>query len=160
MKTTKKNAIQQAVESLTPYKEIIFVATGVYVVYRAITNRFVKIKEVSAYPQANVSFAQAKLRADAIYSSIDWFSNDLQNVANQLQGLNYNGFVRVYNAFGERRGTLLAGKLNLIEWLQNQFNREQIQELSFLLNGAFFRQAPTKAIEQPTQKITNSFTGV
>lgn len=110
-----------------------------YFAYYKITNRFVKRKENSAFPAANVSLAQAKSRADAIASSIGWVSNDFDNVARQLTGLNYNGFVRVYNAFGHQRGTLLAGELTLEEWIYNQFTKDQVQQLSFLLGGAFFQ---------------------
>lgn len=110
----------------------------VVVGYRIYTNRFVNIKESSSEPPANISLAQAKTRADSIAGSITTFGNDFRNVSTQLTGLNYNGFVRVYNAFGHHRGTLLGGDLNLIEWLQNQFDSFQMKQLSFLLNGRFF----------------------
>ncbi|WP_163398155.1 hypothetical protein [Flavobacterium fluviatile] len=119
-------------------KTTVILGLGWFAYYK-FTNRFVKRKENSSYPAANVSIAQAKSRADAIYSSIGWVSNDFENVASQLTGLNYNGFVRVYNAFGHKRGTLLAGDLTLEEWIYNQFSKEQVQQLSFLLGGAFFQ---------------------
>lgn len=106
--------------------------------YKMYTNRFVKLKENSSYDSANVSLAQAKGKADSIGKSIGIISNDFENVSKQLAGLNYNGFIRVYNAFGQQRGTLLGGELNLIEWIQNQFSSYQVQQLSFLLGGAFF----------------------
>ena len=106
--------------------------------YKMWNNRFVSLKENSSYAPANISLAQAKSKADSISGSIGWVSNDFDNVSKQLAGLNYNGFVRVYNAFGHHRGTLLAGELNLIEWIQNQYTDYQVQQLSFLLNGAFF----------------------
>ena len=148
MKPKKSNlgnplVVAKAVEKTT---EVIpfLIKTGVilglgYFFYYKYTNRFIKRKEISNYPTANVSLAQAKSRADAIYSSIGWISNDFENVASQLTGLNYNGFVRVYNAFGHRTGTLLAGDLTLEEWIYNQFSKDQIQQLSFLLGGAFFQ---------------------
>lgn len=106
--------------------------------YKTYTNRFIKLKENSSYAPANVSLAQAKGKADSIAASIGWVSNDFDNVSKQLAGLNYNGFVRVYNAFGEHGGTLLKGQLNLIEWIKDQFTSYQVQQLSFLLGGAFF----------------------
>ncbi|MEN2415537.1 hypothetical protein [Flavobacterium mesophilum] len=134
-----EKAIEKTTEVI-PFliKTIVVLGLG-YFVYYKYTNRFIKRKENSSYPTANVSLAQAKARADAIYSSIGWVSNDFENVASQLTGLNYNGFVRVYNAFGHRRGTLLAGELTLEEWIYNQFTKDQIQQLSFLLGGAFFQ---------------------
>lgn len=130
--------VQQSASAL-PFLIKLAAITGLVVVgYRMYTNRFVKFKENSTLAPANVSFAQAKGKADSIGKSIGLFSNDFENVSKQLSGLNYNGFVRVYNAFGQQRGTLLAGELNLIEWIENQFNTYQKQQLSFLLGGAFF----------------------
>lgn len=131
-------AIEQASTALPFLIKLGAVTALVVVGYRIYTNRFVNIKESSSEPPANISMAQAKTRADSIAGSISNFSNDFKNVSTQLTGLNYNGFVRVYNAFGHHRGTLLGGDLNLIEWLQNQFNSFQMKQLSFLLNGRFF----------------------
>lgn len=123
--------------------KVAFVGGVAYIVYRQFTNRFVELPENGNYPAANITLAQAKTRADAIANSIGWMSNDFDVVVNNLTGLNYNGFIRLYNAFGLQRGTVFAGKLNLIEWLRNQFDNEQIQELSLLTNGVFFRSSFT-----------------
>lgn len=136
---TGSTIIEKSAETI-PFliKFAVFAGVG-YFVYKTYTNRFVKKKEISSYPEANVSYAQAQSRADAIYSSIGWVSNDFANVSRQLSGLNYNGFIRVFNAFGHRRGTLLGGQLNLEEWCANQFTSYEVQQLSFLLGGAFFQ---------------------
>ncbi len=131
-------AIEQASTALPFLIKLGALITVGVVGYKMYTNRFIKLKENSAYAPANVSYAQAKGKADSIGRSIGLISNDFQNVSKQLSGLNYNGFIRVYNEFGHQRGTLLGGDLNLIEWLQNQFNSYQMQQLSFLLGGAFF----------------------
>ena len=115
------------------------VVGGIYLAYRSYTNRFVKLKENSNYPLANITIAQAKNRADAIGGSIGLISNDFDQVAQNLAGLNYNGFIRLYNEFGHKTGTYFSGDLNLIEWLKNQFSEYQISQLSTLLNGAFFK---------------------
>jgi len=109
-----------------------------YFVYRAYTNRFEHLKENKNYPASNISDAQAETRADAIYSSIGWFSNDFEYVKQQFVGLNYNAIIKVYNAFGKQTGTLFGGELNLFEWCKNQFSSEEIAQLRFLTNGAFF----------------------
>lgn len=136
---TGSTIIEKSAETI-PFliKFAVFAGVG-YFVYKTYTNRFVKKKEISSYPEANVSYAQAQSRADAIYSSIGWVSNDFANVSRQLSGLNYNGFIRVFNAFGHRRGTLLGGQLNLEQWCANQFTSYEVQQLSFLLGGAFFQ---------------------
>lgn len=130
--------VEQASTAIPFLIKTTFIAGGIYFIYKAYTNRFVSLKENSSYASSNVSKAQAKGRADSIYGSIGLVSNDFDNVSKQLAGLNYNGFVRVYNEFGQKKGTILGGDLNLVEWIQNQFNSYQVQQLSFLLGGAFF----------------------
>lgn len=134
---TKAEVVKQTA-SVIPFalKGLLLLGAG-YMIYRAWSNRFIKMKEVSRYSAANITESQAMTRADAIYSSIGWVSNDFDNVRNQFAGLNYNAVVRVYNAFGERRGTLFAGRLTLFEWLNNQFTPAQMAELRFLIPGFF-----------------------
>lgn len=130
--------VQQGASAL-PFLIKLGAVIGVAVVgYKMWNNRFIKFKENSSFTPANVSLAQAKSKADSIGKSISLFSNDFENVSKQLAGLNYNGFVRVYNAFGQQKGTLFAGELNLVEWIKNQFTSHQVDQLSFLLGGAFF----------------------
>lgn len=137
--STRLKVIEETASVIPFVLKTLFICGVGYVVYRSYTNRFKSLKENPNYPMANISLAQAKTRADAIANSIGWVSNDFDTVASNLSGLNYNGFVRLYNAFGTHRGTLFAGELNLVEWIRNQFDDEQIQELSFLTNGVFFK---------------------
>lgn len=120
----------------------------VYGLYRY-SNRFVKLKENTRYPVANVTLAQAETKANAIRHY-----EDFQDVSNNLAGLNYNGFVRVYNAFGFEETPpglltslfcppcLLFGlggdNIDMIAWLRSKFTSYEIEELSFLFNGQFF----------------------
>ena len=128
--------------SVIPFLIQTAVVCGIgYYIYYRFTTRFIKLKENANYPVANVSQAQAKSRADTIVGAIGWFSNSFNTVADQLAGLNYNGFIRVYNEFKHQRGTLLAGELNLIEFLQNQFDKQELAQLSSLQNGAFFKKS-------------------
>lgn len=110
-----------------------------YFVYDSYTDRFIKKKEVNNYPLANISLSQAQSIADNIYASIGIFSNDFDTVRDSLSGLNYNALVRLYNAFGHKTGTFLSGDLDFLEWLKNQFNDEQIEELEFITNGVLFK---------------------
>lgn len=134
---TKTEIVKQTASVIPFIIKTVIVGGVAYFVYQKYTNRFTKLKEKSSYPVSNITQAQAEAKADSIGGSISLFDNDLDNVINQLTGLNYNAFVRVYNAFGHQRGTLFGGDLNLVEWLQNQFP-DDIEQLSFLLNGAFF----------------------
>lgn len=114
------------------------VGTVGYFVYRAYTNRFENLKENKNYAPSNITEAQAETRADAIYASIGWFTNDFENVKAQFVGLNYNAIIKLYNAFGKQTGTLLGGELNLFEWCKNQFDSEEMAQLRFITGGAFF----------------------
>lgn len=136
---TSSTIIEKSAEVI-PFliKFAVFAGVG-YWAYSSYTNRFIKRKENATYPDANVSFAQAQARANSVYSSIGLFSNDFANVSRQLSGLNYNGFIRVYNAFGHKTGTLLGGDLDIEQWCANQFTPYEVQQLSFLLGGAFFQ---------------------
>lgn len=147
MKKSKLNSAVQSeivknTASVIPFliKTVVVLAIAGFVYYK-FKNRFIKFDENKNYAPANVTLEQAQSKADAIGSSIGWFSNDFEAVADQLAGLNYNGFVRVYNAFGQRTGTLLGGNLNLIEWIKNQFTTYEIAQLSSLQNGVFFRNS-------------------
>lgn len=110
--------------------------------YKSFTNRFISLKPNSKYPKSNISEAEASTRANAIASSLaffDYTGNEFETASQAISGLNYNGFIALYNAFGQQSGHLFAGKLNLIEWINDQFTATQIQQLSFLLGGAFFK---------------------
>lgn len=145
----------KAIEISTPQTEIIkqtasvipfLIKTAVvggliWYAYSRFTNRFVKLPENPKYPKANISDSQAKTRADAIASSLaffDWQGDEFSITSQNLAGLNYNGFVKVYNAFGKQKGHLFAGDLNLIEWINDQFTPYEVSQLSLLLGGAFF----------------------
>ncbi len=122
------------------FKLLVMLGLGWWA-YSRFTNRFISIKENSKYPNANVTDAQAKTRADAISSSLalfDYTGNEFEVTSNSLAGLNYNGFVKVYNAFGKQTGHFGAGSLNLIEWIHDQFDTNEINQLSSLQNGIFF----------------------
>lgn len=125
------------------FKTLFVLGIG-YVIIRSYTNRFKKLSENKNYPIANVTEAQAKGRADGIANSKTFwdesdFGGQYQATAQNLAGLNYNGFIRVYNAFGHRGGTIFSGDLNLIEFIKDQFSAYEVQTLSTLLNGVFFK---------------------
>lgn len=130
--------------SVIPFmlKTVFIVAVVGFAVWWATSsfkNRFIKRKYRSDLPASNISDGEAQSRAAAISGSIGWFSSDFETVKSNIDGLNYNGFIKLYNAFGHHTGTLLGGELDLEEWIRNQFDQDQILELSFLLNGAFFQ---------------------
>ena len=104
--------------------------------YFKIFKGFSKLGEDKRYRPANISITQAKARAEAIYTAMLGFGANYKAVENNLAGLNHNGFIKIYNEFGERRSSTLS-KMNLVEWLQDQFNEEDITKLRFLIKGFF-----------------------
>ena len=125
--------------SVIPFiiKTVIILGVG-YGIYRAYTNRFVKKKEISRYGAANITDAQAEAKAEAIFASIGWISGDFENIRDQFVDLNYNAVIKVYNAFGKRRGRLLSGEVDLFEFLQQQLNASQLMQLRVLIGNTFF----------------------
>ncbi len=124
---------------------IKFAVLGIvgYIGYTSFINRFKKKSENSAFPQANITQAEAQTRADSIANAVSFdiagsMGSQFSTTADMLSGLNYNGFIRLYNAFGEHAGYIPFQKMNLIEFIQDQFSAYEIKQLSFLQNGAFF----------------------
>lgn len=118
-------------------KSFFILGLGSFIYYK-FTNRFTEIKENRTYPASNISETQAKSRADAIYGAVGIFSNNFSIISDQISGLNYNAFVRVYNAFGKKDINIFNSDLTLIEFLQEKCSEYELKQLSFLLNGAFF----------------------
>lgn len=104
--------------------------------YFKIFKGFKKLDEDKRYRPSSISTTQAKARAEAIYTAMLGFGANFKAVENNLTGLNHNGFIKVFNAFGERRSATLT-KMNLVEWLQDQFNETDISKLRFLIKGFF-----------------------
>jgi len=73
-----------------------------------------------------------------MYEAMYGFGANAELVGEQLAGLNYNGWVKVYNSFGNKKGAnILGDDMNLVEWLNDQFSEDQLQELRFVLSGVF-----------------------
>lgn len=134
-----QKAVVSATASVIPFfLKTIFVLGVGYVVVNKWTNRFVPAQEASYYPAANVTTSQAQTKADTIYTAMKGVGNGFQIVAANIAGLNYNGWVRVYNAFGNKQGIIpFSAKMNLTEWFADQFNEEELAQLRFLVPNVF-----------------------
>lgn len=104
--------------------------------YFKIFKGFQQIQDDKRYKPSNINVTQAKARSEAIYTALLGFGANYSTVENNLTGLNHNGFIKLYNEFGERRSSTLV-KMNLVEWLQDQFNETEIAKLRFLIKGFF-----------------------
>lgn len=107
-----------------------------YLIYRKVFPSFSKMVENPNFKPANVTKQGAESRAENLYRAMVGPGSNFDKVASNLRGLNYNGFARVYNSFGERRGADMR-KQNLIEWLYDQFDSSELKELKFITNNAF-----------------------
>lgn len=140
-----QNAAAAAIQAQTKAIDLAFtlfkyalVGTGIYLAYNAITNRFKKMDYYPQYPVSNISEGQAKGKADAIESSDGFFKNSFDVVVDQFTGVNMNGLVEIYNAFGHRKGIVFGGNLDLKEWLRDKYSTNQVTQLDFLTGGKFF----------------------
>lgn len=137
-----QKAVTGAVESTISLAKItlavVVTAAVGYVAYNLWKNRFIKRAYNPQLEPANVSDAQAEAKAEAIFQAMYGWSADVDIVAEQLSGLNYNGWIKVYNAFGKRRGAIPgSSEMTLVEWLNDQFSGSDMETLQFILPGVF-----------------------
>ena len=135
---TNRKVTDAGISIVTTALKIGLVAGVAYIAYRSYSKRFIKLKLNPNWPAANISDAQAEAKADAIYKAMYGVGADHQAVASQIAKLNYNAWVKVYNFFGNRQGvTPLSESMNLVQWLNDQFDEEELNELRLLVNGVF-----------------------
>lgn len=126
--------------------KVLVVGGVIYWAYKKYTNRFIGKKEVSNYPDANITTDDAQTRADTIYNARSFFGIGNSQFNKTIEALslpgggaiNYNGLVRIYNAFGKRTSYIGSGEMDLIEFLQDQFRDDHLQQLQTLTNHALF----------------------
>lgn len=134
-----KKEMVKATTSVIPFlvKTLVVVAVGGYIYYRY-TNRFISLKENTSYPTSNITNNQASTRAETIYNAMKGIGNGFEIVKTNIAGLNYNGFIKLYNAFGQKQGSIpFSSEMNLIEWFSDQFNESELTQLRFLVNNMF-----------------------
>jgi hypothetical protein len=134
-----KVTVVKEAASLIPFLGKVLIISGVvYLVVRSYKNRFIPKKENANYPVANITLSEAESRANSIYGSVGIFSGDFDTIVNAFShpnGLNYNSFIRIYNAFGNRKSTYFSGEMNLSEWLADQLNDYQLSQISAITYG-------------------------
>lgn len=134
-----QKAVVQATASVIPFvvKTVIIVGGAMYLYYR-FTNRFVSLKENPNYPVSNITNNQAQTKAESIYNAMLGLGNGFEIVKTNIAGLNYNAFIKVYNAFGHRQGSIpFSDKMNMVEWFSDQFDADELTQLRFLVPNMF-----------------------
>lgn len=134
---------EQGQKTITKGTDLVFLLLKITLIgglgffaYYKIFMGFKKVQEDTRYKPSNISQTTAKARAEAIYTAMIGFGANYATVEKNLTGLNHNGFIRLYNEFGQRRGATLVN-MNLVEWLQDQFKEDDISRLRFLIQGFF-----------------------
>ena len=137
-KASAETSSKIAVEVVPFLIKIAVAGVIIYYVVNKFTKRFVKLGYNTNLAAANISDGQASAKANAIYEAMYGPGANMELVASQIRGLNYNGWIKVYNAFGQKAGANPFGDdLNLSEWLVDQFSTEDIAQLRFVLPGVF-----------------------
>lgn len=131
--------VVKSTASVIPFliKTAVFLGLG-YIVYRKVVTRFMPLKEISSYPASNITNGQAQTKAESIYGAMRGFGANFEIVSANIAGLNYNGWIRLYNAFGKRStANPLEAKMDLTEWFVDQFDEEELAMLRFLVPNVF-----------------------
>ncbi len=118
----------------TLLKGAIIIGAGYYVYNRFFG--FKKQKENPNYRPSNITYENAKQKAENLYNAMFGLSDGYSGVLANLKGVNYNGFIRISNAFGERRGLDLQSG-NLVAWLHSNLSEEKMTRLRILTNINF-----------------------
>lgn len=138
------STLQRANDSVSATASIVkgvlktgFFLTVGYFAYKKLYG-FSSLVENRKEKPSNISSGMAKNKAEAIFSAMYGLGNGFKAVKQNLIGVNYNGFVRIYNAFGTRRGVNpLSKKMTLIEWFIDQFSPSELIELRFIIPHFF-----------------------
>ncbi|HRB72437.1 hypothetical protein [Flavobacterium sp. UBA4197] len=133
-----QKAIEKATEVIPFVLKLTALGIGIYFIARKVSNRFEPRATKSEYPVANITKHEAEDRANALYSAMVGAGADLYAVASVLQGMNYNAYVLIYNAFGKRSGFLPFSKeMTLTEWIIDEFSVADRSYLRGLMGGIF-----------------------
>ena len=118
-------------------KTALFVGIG-YLAIRKIFNGFSPLQENKRDKPSNISTGMAKNKAEAIFSAMYGMGNGFKSVKQNLMGVNPNGFVRIHNQFGLRKGVdPFSKRMSLLGWFTDQFSQNELMELRVLIPNFF-----------------------
>lgn len=102
-------------------------------------NRHRRLKHSEQHAASNVSPSAAKAKADSIYAATKGIGTNVKEVYKALTGVNYNGLIDIYNAFGKREPGGLNFSLgngsdeDLWGFLKGDLNENELKNLRNLL---------------------------
>lgn len=133
-----KKVADETASTVRVIKNIVLIglfAGGTYWGIKKIFFGFKKLPEDKRF-KATISDVVASVKADNIYSALNGINN-FSKIRSELIGLNPNDFVRIYNAFGNRKPKVLSVNIplssakNMLEWFKT-LSSEEISQLSFM----------------------------
>ncbi|WP_395043397.1 hypothetical protein [Flavobacterium sp.] len=115
----------------------LFLGVG-YFAYIKIFNGFSSLSVNKKEKPSNISTGMAMNKAEAIFSAMYGLGSGFKSVKQNLLGVNHNGFIRIYNEFGKRKGiNPLSEKMTLTQWFIDQFSPAELVELRFIIPHFF-----------------------
>lgn len=133
---SKAELTKQAASALPFVIKTLFVFGILYIGYSSFTKRFKSIAYNMSSPDPSITEGQAQTRANALYEAMRGVGANFNTVITNLSGLNYNGWVRLYNAFGKRKPSVpFSDDMDLVEWLLSEFSGSELAQIRFLLPG-------------------------
>lgn len=103
-------------------------------------NRFKSVAFDKTASPSNISKDIARLKAETIYKAIYGAGANFEAVRQALSGVNKNGLIAIYNAFGKRKPATSIGfssknDMDLFTWLKDQFDENKIDQLRMLTSS-------------------------
>jgi len=136
--TTGSKAIGFAKNNIKPILIGTAVVGGGYLLYNWLTRPRPTADFDNTFPDAVISDLKAKQIANVLYNAMKNPGTDEQAIFQALQGLSYNDFVKVSNAFGMKYydkvlgvegGWLFNDPLDLTGWLYQELNNSDLAKL-------------------------------
>ena len=138
-----QSAVQNNKTAVTTTINIGFILLGMAVIsiggtafyYLYWKNRFKNAKYNSDMPDSNVSPAEARAKADALYQAMKGIGTNEKAIKKALAGVNYNGYIAIYNAFGKREPGGLSFSLgngnyeDLTSFLHGDLSESELADL-------------------------------
>jgi len=134
-----KAEITKQAASVIPFLvKTAVVVTVAYFAFGAFSKRFKSLPYNISAADPSISEGQAQTRANALYEAMRGPGSNFNTVIQNLSGLNYNGWVRLYNAFGKRETAIpFTDPMTLEEFLLSEFSGSDLAQIRFLVPAVF-----------------------
>lgn len=147
---SKKTELDKNIDLITDnWKPLVKIGTTVgiaivgYKIYKRLTDDG-NLSQNNNFEKSRLTGSQIQAKVTALFDAMDRPGTDEIAIMRALEGLTYNEFVQVSDAFG-RRSYAISGysplpfvsELTLLEWLMKELDTETIQQLKKILPDTF-----------------------